>query len=287
MNLALLTAFMAALSGCPNRPSASHENGLSLRWEKSFLYVHGQNVPGGEVEIHYLEAYCRPGSTKREWGQTVIPHLAELLFASPDGKTIKLRDTLRDGVIVEHTIQAREDEVDFQLEARNPTKQASEAHWAQPCMRVDRFTGCSRADARSLKPKYASKCFLFIGGKSTRLPTDPWADKALYTPGQVYCPVDVNREDVNPRPLSALVPSHGLTGCFSADEKKILAIAWDPYQEIFQGVIACMHADFRIGGLQPGETKRIHGKLYVVDADADALFKRYLRDFPTQASRQK
>jgi hypothetical protein len=73
-----------------------------------------------------------------------------------------------------------------------------------------------------------------------------------------------------------------LTGCFSADEKHILAIAWDPYQELFQGVIACMHADFRIGGLEPGETKRIRGKLYVVDADADALFKRFLRDFPGQ-----
>ena len=79
--------------------------------------------------------------------------------------------------------------------------------------------------------------------------------------------VNVNRGDVNPRPLSPLVPSSGLTGCFSADERMILAVAWEPYQEIFQGVIACLHSDFRIGGLKPGETKKIHGKLYVVPAD--------------------
>jgi hypothetical protein len=255
---------------------------LTIRWEKNFLHIRGRNLPGGEIEIHYLEAYCRPNSTDRDWSQTVIPHVAQLVSTSADGSLIKLRDTLRDGVIVDHTIRARGDEVDFQLVAHNPTKTASLAHWAQPCMRVDKFTGCSRDDARTLKPKYVSNCFLYLEGKLTRLPTEPWATTARYTPGQVYCPTGVSRADVNPRPLSALAPSHGLTGCFSADEKKILAVAWDPYQEIFQGVITCMHADFRIGGLEPGETKRIHGKLYVVDADADLLFKRYLRDFPSQ-----
>jgi hypothetical protein len=60
----------------------------------------------------------------------------------------------------------------------------------------------------------------------------------------------------------------------------ILAVAWEPYQEIFQGVIACLHSDFRIGGLKPGETKKIHGKLYVVSADVPTLVKRYERDFP-------
>ena len=62
----------------------------------------------------------------------------------------------------------------------------------------------------------------------------------------------------------------------------ILAVAWEPYQEIFQGVIACLHSDFRIGGLKPGETKKIRGKLYVVPADVPALVKRYERDFPEQ-----
>lgn len=41
-----------------------------------------------------------------------------------------------------------------------------------------------------------------------------------------------------------------------------------------------MHSDFRIGGLQPGETKKIRGKIYLVPADVDALVQRYERDFP-------
>jgi hypothetical protein len=254
---------------------------LRIDWDKNFLRIRG-SFPGDVIEINYLEAYCRPGSTDREWGQTVIGHMTEKLSADADGKVIKLRDTLRDGVTVEHTITASRDEVDFKLVAHNPTQAESQAHWAQPCMRVDKFTGCTRDDARVLVPKYARQCFIFLDGKLTRLPTEPWADKARYIPGQVYCPRNVDRNDVNPRPLSSLVPSNGLTGCFSADGKTILAVAWEPYQELFQGVIACMHSDFRLGGLKPGETKNIRGKLYIVPADVPALVARYERDFPEQ-----
>lgn len=88
-------------------------------------------------------------------------------------------------------------------------------------MRVDRFTGASSADARELVPAYAKKCFLVVDGTLTRLPTTPWAKEARYTPGQVYCPRAVDRDDVNPRPLSSLVPSSSLCGCFSADERMI------------------------------------------------------------------
>ena len=28
-----------------------------------------------------------------------------------------------------------------------------------------------------------------------------------------------------------------------------MAVAWEPYQEIFLGVITCIHSDFRLGGL--------------------------------------
>jgi hypothetical protein len=259
---------------------AAPDGKLTIHWDKNFLRIRGDKLPGGEIEINYLEAYCRPGSTDRDWGETVIRHSTEKL--SDDGAVIRLRDRLRDGVTVEHTITAGADEVDFRLVAHNPTATESQAHWAQPCMRVDKFTGTSRADARGLVPAYARKCFIFLDGKLTRLPTQPWADKARYIPGQVYCPRNVDRNDINPRPLSSLVPSSGLTGCFSADEKMILAVAWAPYQEIFQGVIACLHSDFRIGGLKPGETKKIRGKLYVVPADVPALVKRYERDFPEQ-----
>jgi hypothetical protein len=257
---------------------------LTIAREKNFLTIHG-DFPGNELRILYLEAYCRPGSTDREWRETVIPHTAEKLEASNDGKLIRLRDKLADGVVVEHTITAGKDEVDFRLVAHNSTDRQSEAHWAQPCIRVDKFTGTMSTDARTLVPAYARKCFLFIDGKLTRMPTEPWADKARYVPGQVYAAKGVDRNDVNPRPLSQLVPSNGLCGCFSADEKQIMAVAWEPYQEIFQGVIACIHSDFRLGGLAPGETKNIRGKLYIVPADVPQLVQRHERDFPEQVGK--
>lgn len=253
---------------------------LKLAWEKNYLTVAGDHLPQKQVKIHYLEAYCRPGSTDRDWKETTIGHKTELVSASPDERAIKLRCTLNDGVIVEHMITAGTDEVSFELNARNPTKRASEAHWAQPCIRVGPFTGRKQDD-------YLPLCFVYLDGKLTRLPTMPWAEKARYVPGQVYCPRVVDRNDVNPRPLSSLVPSNGLIGCFSGDGKMILASAWEPYQELFQGVIVCVHSDFRIGGLKPSEAKQIRGKLYLVDADADALLKRYESDFPEHVGKKR
>ena len=60
----------------------------------------------------------------------------------------------------------------------------------------------------------------------------------------------------------------------------IYATAWEPYEELFQGVIRCLHSDFRIGGLAPGETKTIRGKIYIVPNEVDALLARYNKDFP-------
>jgi hypothetical protein len=192
---------------------------------------------------------------------------------------LKLRDTLADGVIVEHTITAKDSEVDFRLVAYNPTQVRSGAYWAQPCVRLAAFTGFGSDSGGNLED-YLPKCFLFLDGKLQRMPTPDWAREARYTPGQVWCPANVPRTDVNPRPLSKQIPSNGLIGCFSADEKMIFATAWEPYQELFQGVIRCLHSDFRLGGLQPGERKVIRGKIYLVPNDVPALLKRYERDFP-------
>lgn len=279
-----LCGAMLVMSIAAADAAGAEPEGLSIAWEKNFLTIRGE-FPGDELKILYLEAYCRPRSTDRDWKETVIPHTAELALASDEQRVIKLRDKLADGVVVEHTLTAGKDEVDFRLVAHNPTDKPSLAHWAQPCIRVDKFTGTTSADARALVPEYARKSFLFIDGKLTRLPTEPWADKARYVPGQVYCPKGVDRNDVNPRPLSSLVPSSGLCGCFSADEKQIMAVAWEPYQEIFQGVIACIHSDFRVGGLAAGETKKIRGKLYIVPADVDRLVKRYEQDFLEQVEK--
>ncbi|MCA9129906.1 MAG: hypothetical protein KDB22_22620 [Planctomycetales bacterium] len=273
----LILSFVLALG-----PAASAEDKLHLKlhWQDRFLSVSGPGIPGGSIKTHYLEAYCRPGSTDQPWSpDTVIPHQSRLISASSDGRILEIEDKLDDGVIVKHLIEAGIDEVTFSVTATNPSAKESFAHWAQPCMRVDGFTGADKKNARDVYPPYIKKCFLIVDGKLTRLPTEPWALEARYVPGQVYAPAHVDRNDVNPRPLSKLVPSSGLTGCFSEDEKQILAIAWEPYQEIFQGVITCMHNDFRIGGLHPGETKTIRGKMYIVPADAEALIKRFEKDF--------
>ena len=248
---------------------------LTLSRDGHWLIVH---TAAGDIRINYLEAYCRAGSTDADWVKhTVIPHKSETLSA--DANSVRIRDVLADGVTVEHTITARGDEVEFQLTAHNPTDKASEAHWAQPCVRLSAFTGFDEKTAGDATD-YLPKCFIFVAGKLTRMPFEPWATQARYTPGQTWCPAHVPRTDVNPRPLSSVVPSNGLIGCFSADEKLIFATAWEPYQELFQGVARCLHSDFRLGGLAPGETKNVRGKIYVVPADAEALLVRYRRDFP-------
>ena len=64
----------------------------------------------------------------------------------------------------------------------------------------------------------------------------------------------------------------------------IFATAWEPYQELFQGIARCLHSDFRIAGLNPGERKTIRGKIYLTKYDVPALLKRYEADFPDQAT---
>ena len=250
---------------------------LSLSWEKNYLTIKGARLPEDGLKVHYLEAYCRDGSTDRNWQETVIPHRMEQV-AQPDASQLTLRCTLEDGVTVKHELRASGDDVEFALEVHNPTNTASRAHWAQPCIRVDNFTG-------KTQDTYIDKCFILLDGKIQRLPTSPWALTARYTPGQVYRPPHVPADDVNPRPVSTIAAQNSLSGVYSADGKTIMATAWEPYQELFQGVGVCMHTDFRLGGLEPGETKHIRGKIYVIPANEADLLARFAQDFPEQAAK--
>ena len=254
---------------------------LTLRFKAPhWLCIEGDHLPGKVIEVNYLEAYCRAGSTDADWVKhTVIPHRAEVLSLSADRKVLKLRDTLEDGVVVDHTIRAGTDDVDFRLFAHNPGPKSSEAHWAQACVRLGNFTGFP-ASSTNLDD-YLPQCFLILSNRVTRFPEiQPWVKSARYVPGQTWCPLHVPRTDVNPRPLSPVVPDDGLIGAFSGDGQWIFATAWEPYQELFQGVIRCLHSDLRLGGLQPGETKQIRGHIYLMKSDPEALRDRYARDFP-------
>lgn len=255
---------------------------LTISWKENLLTIKDERIPEGSIEVWYLEAYCRPGSTDRDWNETVIGHKTTLL--SQTDAEIKLRCELTDGVIVDHVIQVEEEKVSFLLLAKNPTKKKSEAHWGQPCIRVGKFTG-THDDGD--KYAYLRNSFVFLDGRQTFMPTANWATNARYVPGQVWCPCHVPKTDVNPRPLSVDQPSNGLIGCVSGDKKWLMATVWDPYQELFQGVIRCLHSDFRIGGLEAGEKKVTRGAIYVMANDSSALLKRYENDFPDQVLRHK
>jgi hypothetical protein len=257
---------------------------LSLTREGHWLIISGPQVYGGSIKINYLEAYCRGDSATNDWVKhTIIPFKNEMLSPTNQHQEIRLRDTLADGVTVEHVITATADEVDFRLTAHNPTSLSSEVQWAQPCVRLGDFTGFGSAQTTN-DYAYLPKCFVFLDGQLKRMPFEPWSTEARYVPGQVWRAPKVSAADVNPRPLSQRVPVHGLIGCYSGDDKRIFATAWEPYQELFQGVARCLHSDFRVGGLKPGETKHIQGKIYIVPADARALLERYRRDFPSQGN---
>ncbi len=253
-------SLLLAALWCLTFDAASASPKLTLARDGHWLVIQGEHLPGREVRINYLEAYCRAGSTVADWvTHTVIPHTSETLSLSADRSVLRLRDTLEDAVTVEHTITATDDAVDFSLAAKNGGSTRSEAHWAQPCIRLAAFTGFD-PNGPDLDD-YLGKCFIYLDGRAVRLPTTPWATEARYVPGQVWGAPGVPASDLNPRPHSALRPSHGLIGVFSGDEKMVFATAWEPWQELFQGVARCIHSDFRLGGLQPGETKRIRGKI--------------------------
>ena len=256
-----------------NAPSP--ERSLQLSWEprerNGFVIIDGDDMPG-RIRVWQVELYMRPGS-HTSFPEGVVRHTTTLVAADPNRQWLELRCELEDGVVVEHRIVAGRDVVDFDATASNRSHRPSDVAWGAPCIIVDAFTGGD-------KHSYLSKCFVFLDGELRRLPVEPWAVDAVEMPGQVWCPAHVDRRDVEPHPLSDLVPSNGLIGCFSKDEKLVMATAWQPYQNLFQGIIACLHADFRIDGLEPDETKTLRGKIYVTAADIPALLRRYEQDFP-------
>ncbi|NND08703.1 MAG: hypothetical protein HKN87_20200 [Saprospiraceae bacterium] len=248
-----------------------------LTWVDNILTISGDNLPGGMIEIWYLEAYCRPGAHDRVWDETVIGHTTELVGINKKRTKLKLRCSLSDGVVVTHRIKVVRDGIEYKVIAINPTKNSSDAHWAQPCIRVGHFTG-TQDDPD--KYAYVANSFIFLDDTVAFMPTKDWALEARYIPGQVWRPTDVPAADVNPRPLNPHIPSNGLIGCVSGDGKWLMATTWEPWHELFQGVIRCLHSDFRIGGLAAGEKKKLRGKIYLMENDVPLLLQNYHRDFP-------
>ena len=149
----------------------AEQTDLTLAWRDNMLTIGGPHIAGGPVEIHYLEAFCRPGSTDREWSQTVIPHETCLVAADDDARRLQLTSTLQDGVTVAHTLTTVRDEVDFRLVAHNPTDRPSQAHWGQPCIRVGPFTAAAKLFGPAPDPyEYIRKCFIVLDAQICRMP---------------------------------------------------------------------------------------------------------------------
>jgi hypothetical protein len=54
---------------------------------------------------------------------------------------------------------------------------------------------------------------------------------------------------------------------------------------LFEGVYVCLHSDPYVGGLKPGETKKIRAKIYLLPNNVPELVRRYHRDFGGSSSR--
>ena len=274
MNLLRICAFVAFLSVIAT-PAAE---GLRISWTNNLLTLTGPNLPGKTMDIWYLEAFCRKGAHDQDWNKTTIPHKTTLLEAAPDGKRLKLRTTIGEVELL-HTLTASADEIDIAYQFINKGAEASAIEWFQPaCIRVERFTGCQQSN-------YTTKSFIFTERGLTTLDKTRRTEDALYRGGQVYVPKGINLADANPRPLCKDAPTNGLIGCFSADNQYVLATAFDSTHELFEGVYVCLHSDPHIGGLKPGETRNIRGKIYFLKNDIPALLKRYAADFGPKAKR--
>ncbi len=246
---------------------------LKLAWQKNILKISGENLPGGTLEVWWLEAFCRRGSTQRPWHETTLPHTTELVSSDPKGRWLRLRSRVQPSVEVSQEVRVVKAGVEFVVEFKNTSAEPVDLEWFEPCLRVDRFTGRNQTN-------YIERCFIFTAHGRAMLDQLPRNEAALYRGGQVYVPEGINQEDVNPRPISPVTPANGLIGCVSADDQFLLATAWDRTQHLFQGVIVCIHSDPHVGGLKPGETKKLRGKLYLMKNDPAKLLKQYQKDFP-------
>lgn len=274
----LPAAIIVFVSSCarhqakPLLNAAPNEN-VRLDYNNRKLLVTHPLLGEKPLIIDSMEAYCKKGSTHRPWNETTISQTNEVLSKSPH--EIKIKTTLASGVEVLHRFAVVADEILCEATFTNLTDKPVDIEWMQPCIRVGDFTGRGQND-------YFQKCFIFTKEGLTRLHETNRTEEAIYKGGQVYVPAGVDRNDVNPRPLSPDVPANNLIGCFSADEKALLATTWTDVQELFQGVIVCIHADPRIHGLAPRQTKKIWGKLYIIPNNENELLRRYNRDFKTK-----
>jgi hypothetical protein len=209
-----------------------------------------------------------------------VPHTTEVISRSDD--RVGLRLTVDDGVVVDVTVIANVDSVDIRMSAHNPQASDSHVQSALCCLRVADFAGVVDEFGGQA---YREKGFVLVDGVPRRLsdmPPTVAGSRESSQEIQYFFPPGAAVEDVYldgrfPYPHSPVAPSDPLIGCFSADESTVLALAWERCQYLSQLWLVCLHADPLIGGLAPGETKAVNGKIYVASS-IDELLSRYAVD---------
>lgn len=248
-----------------------------LSWTNNLLTWQDERLPGAQLNVWYLEAFCKPGGHERKWDQTRVSHQTTLTFQAPDGSELRFRTLVETNVEVLHEVRTVPDGLDFTFLLTNRGNTPWDIQWFQPaCVRVDAFTGRDQAG-------YVARSFVFSDGQLTTLDQMGRTTNALYLGGQVFLPPGIRAADANPRPLARRRVSNGLIGCYSGDDRWLLAIASDRTFELFEGVYVCLHSDPLIDGLKPGETKRRRQRLYLLPNEQKTLQQAYQRDFPDSA----
>ena len=247
----------------------------ALSWTNNLLTWRDDRLPEAHLDIWHLEAFCKPGGHERKWDQTRVQHQSALTFQAPDGSELRFRTLVQTNVEVLHEVRTAPDGLDFTFLLTHRGATPWEIQWFQPaCVRVAAFTGRDQTG-------YIARSFVFSDGRLTMLDRMERTANALYLGGQVFLPPGIRAADANPRPLARRRVSNGLIGCYSGDDRWLLALASDRTFELFEGVYVCLHSDPLIDGLKPGETKRLRQRLYLLPNDPQQLLRRHAADFPT------
>src|SRR5438105_2262095 len=78
---------------------------LQITWTNNLLSVTGARLPGGQLDVWYLEAFCWPGAHNREWRQTTRPHKTTLL-TNENNHVLRFRTLVESNVEVTHVVTA-------------------------------------------------------------------------------------------------------------------------------------------------------------------------------------